>query len=135
MEVDLELGSWETHASLPPKEGFAEVAEWIASDSDHEEFIFRKFNEISSRNLLYLQCEVLYLESELQDLDQKVSRSGDMTLKDMARTWEELVKHGGSGREEAKLQMRLIMKLREKIESYRKSERSVPLPYSSHRLQ
>lgn len=128
MEVDLEMGGRQPAGALPPKEGFAAVAEWIASDPDHEAFIYRKFNGISSRNLLYLQCEILFIESELQELDQRVSQSEDMTMKDMARAWEELVKHGAAGAREAKLQMELITKLREKIKAYRKLTLALP-PY------
>lgn len=47
---------------LPPNEmatfrnrnGFPAVAAWIARDLDNETFIFRKFDELTARNLLHL---------------------------------------------------------------------------------
>ncbi len=42
---------------MPPlNEGFAQVAEWVALDPDNELFVFRKFDKLAVRNLLYLQA-------------------------------------------------------------------------------
>lgn len=47
------------------------MARWIAQDQDNEPYIFRKFDELSARNLLHLQSEVLELERNLKELDEE----------------------------------------------------------------
>ena len=74
-----------------PKEGYAAVANWISLDLDNEAFVFRKFDDLAARNLLYLQSELLHLEGRIQDMDERDAASDDMALKDVARTWELLV--------------------------------------------
>ncbi|KXH55728.1 hypothetical protein CSAL01_07178 [Colletotrichum salicis] len=72
-------------------QGFAEASCLLASDVDSESFLFRKFNRLSARNILYLQCEVLALEEKLEKLDRLVDRSTDTSLQESARKWEMLV--------------------------------------------
>ena len=54
----------------PPLEGYAAVAAWIALDPDSETFVFRKFDRLAARNLLYLQSELLAVEKDLDRLDR-----------------------------------------------------------------
>ncbi|UKZ82730.1 hypothetical protein TrVFT333_010526 [Trichoderma virens FT-333] len=53
--------------------GYPSLASFIGSDKDF--FIFRRFSALSARNLLYLQDELLELESRLQEIDLKESLS------------------------------------------------------------
>lgn len=108
--------------SIPPnyrKEGFADVARWQALDSDKETFIYRKFDELAARNLLYLQSDLLVLEKQLNELDKNDANSDDMDLKDVARTWETLTQWYDTGNEEAQIRMDLIVKIRAKLQEYR----------------
>ncbi|KAL6832048.1 hypothetical protein V8C40DRAFT_237730 [Trichoderma camerunense] len=54
--------------------GYPSLASFIGSDKDF--FIFRRFSALSARNLLYLQDELMELESRLQEIDFKESLSG-----------------------------------------------------------
>jgi len=101
------------------KEGFADVARWIALDSDSETSIYRKFHELAARNLLYLQAELLVLEKQLNELDEQDVKTDDLDLKDAARTWETLTRRHAAGLEDAKYRMELIKKLRTKLREYR----------------
>jgi hypothetical protein len=101
------------------KEGFADVARWIALDPDNETFIYRKFDELAARNLLYLQAEILVLEKELNKLDINDANSDDMDLRDAIRTWEALTQRYDNNNEEARVRMNLIVKIREKLKEYR----------------
>lgn len=105
--------------STPRKEGFANVARWISLDPDNETFIYRRFNQLGARNLLYLQAELLALEKQLDELDKNDALSDDMTLKDSARTWKILIDSYENGNAEAKARMGLIVKLRAKLKEYR----------------
>ena len=53
------------------RDGFPAVADWIARDPDNETFIFRRFDELSVRNLLNLQSELIELETRLRALDEE----------------------------------------------------------------
>jgi hypothetical protein len=100
-------------------EGFADVARWIALDPDNETFIYRKFDELAARNLLYLQSELLFLQKQLNELDKSDANSDDMDLKDASRTWETLMQRYDSGNEEARVRMGLIVRIRAKLKEYR----------------
>ncbi|KAF5673451.1 hypothetical protein FHETE_3365 [Fusarium heterosporum] len=98
--------------------GFAALSSLMASDGDQELLIFRKFDEISARNLLYLQCELLSIEERLEKLDKKLSSSGDMDLEEAAETWEVMIEQAQDGKTEAKEMMALIDQLRAKMKEY-----------------
>ncbi|UKZ78867.1 hypothetical protein TrVFT333_006613 [Trichoderma virens FT-333] len=100
------------------KEGFAQVARWIAFDPDSESFIYRKFDELAARNLLYLQAELLVLEKQLDQTDKNDAESDDMGLADTIMTWETLERQYKNGNEEARIRMNLIVKMRDKLKEY-----------------
>ena len=102
------------------KNGYASLASFIALDPDNETFIYRKFDELSARNLLYLQSELLYLERKLKRLDDEVRRTDDPDVQDAARTWEELIRQVDDGEPNAQEKMNLIIQMRAKIKEYRK---------------
>ena len=110
------------------KEGYANVARWIALDADHETFVFRRFDELAARDLLHLQSELLVIEKELEELDQADASSKDLDRLDVCRTWEKLRERCDQGNESAIGRMKLNMKLREKLKEYR--ERLLPLGVS-----
>ncbi|KAG4436820.1 hypothetical protein IFR05_007710 [Cadophora sp. M221] len=53
-------------------EGFADFAAYIGSDRDLA--LFRRFDTLGARNLLYLQAELLALEEQLQEYDEEDRR-------------------------------------------------------------
>lgn len=57
----------------------------IASDPDHSTVIYRRFDRLSARNLLYLQAELVILEKKQDELDRQDLNSDDMNAKDTAR--------------------------------------------------
>jgi len=54
--------------------GYPEIANFIGSDKDF--FIFRRFDVLSARNMLFLQDELVELEEKLEQVDLAESRSG-----------------------------------------------------------
>ncbi|CAG7558295.1 unnamed protein product [Fusarium equiseti] len=113
---DVEKHAGQTSEQKPL--GFAALSSLMASDGDQELLIFRKFDELSARNLLYMQCELLSIEERLKRCDRKVSSSGNMDLEEAAETWEVMVEQAKDGRAEAKEMMELIQELRVKIKEY-----------------
>ncbi|WQF80553.1 hypothetical protein CDEST_05567 [Colletotrichum destructivum] len=100
------------------KEGYANVARWMALDADGETHIYRKFDELAARNLLFFQSELLALAAQLDHFDEKDAETDDMDLKDAAMTWETLERRAASDDRGAKSRMELIMRIREKIIEY-----------------
>lgn len=112
--------------------GFAALSSLMASDGDQELLIFRRFDDISARNLLYLQCELLSIEDRLKKWDRNVLRSRNTKLEEVAYRWEEMVKQAKEGKDEAKEMMELVYQLRSKIKEYRKSAHDLLLGSYSH---
>ncbi|KAI7786550.1 hypothetical protein LA080_003279 [Diaporthe eres] len=49
--------------------GFGSLASFVASDSDHSPFIFRRFDKLAARDLLYYQSQLAQLQAEQDELD------------------------------------------------------------------
>ena len=56
--------------------GFADVASFIAEDKEHSSSIYRRYEKLAARNLLYLQAELKELEVDLEGLDCEDARGG-----------------------------------------------------------
>lgn len=103
--------------------GFPTLAAYIASDSDLA--IFRRFDHLSARNLLYLQAELVTLEADLVALDAAdlvSERAKDMDSMLASRSWDTLAwkaKNDINGQEAKR--MALILKIRPLMAEYRKS--------------
>jgi hypothetical protein len=81
----VELG----HYTIQVLDGYPSLAKYIASDPDQTNLIFKKFSELSARNLLYFQSELLELQAQQAIFDQDDAAIGaSMSTKDCARNWE-----------------------------------------------
>ncbi len=72
---------WTKHLS-----GYPRYSAFIASDEDKSTTIFRRFQRLSARNLLYLESELSELEAIQDRLDQEAKRDEDLELS--AQSWE-----------------------------------------------
>jgi hypothetical protein len=100
--------------------GYPSLAAFIASDPDHSTAIYRRFDRLSTRNLLYLQAELVTLEKKQDGLDQHDSNSDDIDAKAKARNWERLLARAESGSDdEAKERVQVAKAIRGKIKEYR----------------
>jgi hypothetical protein len=73
----------ETH---PPFSGYATFSSFVASDPELS--IFRGFQQLGSRNLLYLQSELLELENQLREFDQDDAQKADLDVMLSSKCWE-----------------------------------------------
>ncbi|KAH8757403.1 hypothetical protein BGZ57DRAFT_644810 [Hyaloscypha finlandica] len=80
--------------------GYPRFAAFIANDEDRSTTIFRRFQRLSSRNLLYLESELAYLEAEQDRLDQESSKSHELTLS--MKSWNLLCLQATPPREQPK---------------------------------
>ncbi|KAF4814759.1 hypothetical protein CGCSCA5_v007596 [Colletotrichum siamense] len=109
------------------KIGYAEVANWMARDVDNETLIYRRFDELAARNLLYLQSELLGVENQLNELDKQDAEDEDMDWQMVVCDWErldDLVQSSNTSTADhiqiskARARKELAAKLRRKLEEY-----------------
>lgn len=74
--------------SMQVRRGFPSLARKIAAGPDYETFIFRKFDQLSARNLLHLESRLTYLEWKLTTSDEKAALSSDTENVRCILTWE-----------------------------------------------
>jgi hypothetical protein len=105
--------------------GFARVAEKIAFDPDKTTTIYRRFDRLSARNLLFLQAELAELEHSLAKHDLEDSRRNPLSFETQS-DWAQFAQnaaqkdndgHPASPREKEK--MDLAMRIRTKLKEYR----------------
>lgn len=71
---------------------FPSLTEFIASDADHTSLVFKRFDKLAARNLLYLQSELAELQArqnEFDAQDRSFEHSG-REVKECAIHWERL---------------------------------------------
>ncbi|KAH7400465.1 hypothetical protein BKA64DRAFT_642608 [Cadophora sp. MPI-SDFR-AT-0126] len=73
--------------------GYPRYSAFIASDEDKSTTIFRRFQRLSTRNLLYLESELSELEAAQDKLDAEAKQDDDLELS--AQSWELLCMQAG----------------------------------------
>ncbi|PSN67505.1 hypothetical protein BS50DRAFT_588461 [Corynespora cassiicola Philippines] len=71
-------------------QGFSELARRIPTFPDYEIYIFRKFGQLSARNLLHLESRLAYSEEKLRRADAeagKTAESNNEALRSL-NSWE-----------------------------------------------
>ena len=110
-DVDLEVMS----ASTRRLDGYPTFAEFIAKDKDAA--IYRSFEYLSARNLLYLQSELHDLERQLEELDTKDAQDiGDVNAQKAARLWTH---YANDTNQQAIARRTLQAEIKTKIKEYR----------------
>lgn len=91
--------------------------------------IYRRFSILNARNLLYLQAELVELETELDECTKEDSKSGDPSKRLNNTNWYYL-----SRRKEGlpDSQWRTMLRLREKLDEYSMMSSSIRLWVISH---
>ncbi|KAF1365087.1 hypothetical protein EJ07DRAFT_96542, partial [Lizonia empirigonia] len=94
----------------------------IAQDPDNETLIFRKFDGLGVRNLLYMQAELFDIEKRVLAFERQISSCQDMDLRVSVRRWETFVENAASThpRPEQEL-MKLVKEMREKTKEYQEA--------------
>lgn len=112
---DIELAT--TQAEYP--NGFASVANFIAQDKDKTSTIFRRFDRLAARNLLYLQSRLQSLEAIQDELDNQDLQSSDFCAKRAATSWEDFESLAKT-RERERKRMELAQELERVMKKYRR---------------
>lgn len=125
--LDIELAPPSAKKSI---RGFALVASKIASDIDKTTTIYRRFDELSARNLLFYQAELAELEDAQRGYDEEDRNAKDQASIECQRDWSEFERHAGEEengmmQRREKEKMELAMKIRDKLEKYRTAQRAL----------
>jgi hypothetical protein len=105
--------------------GYASLAAFIAKEPDHSTAIYHRFDELSARNLLYMQSELSELKAKQAEFDQDDLRLWKQDVKGIevqkrASDWKVLEDEARSGNPKAQERMQLIFDIRSKLKEYRK---------------
>ncbi|KAI1462159.1 hypothetical protein F4805DRAFT_412270 [Annulohypoxylon moriforme] len=92
--------------------GYGAIANGMGADNSL--LIFRRFGSLNARNLLYMQTELIQLESRLLELDNSLDRmSRQLTGWTVPRSWNKMAT-SDEGRE----LLDLVTTIRERLEQY-----------------
>lgn len=105
--------------------GYASLAAFIAKEPDHSTAIYHRFDELSARNLLYMQSELSKLKAKQAEFDQDDWRLWKQDVKGIevqkrASDWKVLEDEARSGNPKAQERIQLIFDIRSKLKEYRK---------------
>lgn len=101
--------------------GYPALARWMAKDPDSETFIYRKFDQLSARNLLFLQCQLIELEEKLKKLDVEIRCSREPDLIKSQVRWETFVEKSEEEDGPVRRVMEVQVEVQKKLKEYRKS--------------
>ncbi|RDI80183.1 putative copper-transporting ATPase [Venturia inaequalis] len=102
----------------PPEQGYPRLASRMGLFP--ETAIFTRFSDLTARNLLYLQAELLHLRNYLEDMEMRARSEDKEKAKKMARSWWDLCNEAQEeGIENG--QWNLILSIREKLKEYEKA--------------
>ncbi len=87
----------------------------------HQELAsFRRFRRLNAKSLLYMQAEILHLESELGAIEGEDQRSGDKVRSSLHTSVFNLKESCGSPHD---VQWKKVLNIRDKLERYSKSSK------------
>jgi hypothetical protein len=78
--------------------------------------IFRQFGDLNTKNILYMQAELVNLEAELGNIVQRDRQSADPDKASYHVSWTALSEPVGNGR--ATTQLQKVFEVREKLHKY-----------------
>lgn len=107
------------------RDGYPAHAAWMAQDPDSETSIYRKFNRLSTRNLLFLQCRLSALEANLDTYDQVIRQSGDREQQASQLSWEWFEKRAKLDHSKEAELMALQVEVQNSMKEYRPSTQAL----------
>ncbi|KAH8588323.1 hypothetical protein B0O99DRAFT_693606 [Bisporella sp. PMI_857] len=133
MVTDEEKGSIGVHYI----KGISELASLIASDTDHTTAVYKRFDKLATRDLLYYECELLELEALQNQYDRedaldarRPDNADDLQqrIRTNARDWASFkhqaakeTKANDKNDERWKKRMDLAMEIRSTLKEYREA--------------
>ena len=104
----------------PPRpDAHASLAGFITGYGDHSAAIYRHYNDLAARDLLYLQSELAELKSLQDEHDREDFKPGQIDAKERARDWKMFKRLAETpGNKKEKQRMELMLKIRSTLRDY-----------------
>jgi hypothetical protein len=113
-------------ARAKPINGFPRVADKIASDPDKTTTIYRRFDRLSARNLLFLEAEIAELEALQNKYDANDLVAANQVVIDSHSDWRKFERYANEKDQDGRhtqpsqaAKMELALKIKEKLKEYR----------------
>lgn len=109
--------------------GFAAFSDLIASDEDHTSAIYKRFDKLVARDLLYYESELMQLQTEQDRYDREDSQGILMTASDEWEAIRNSAQDFSSFEQSAKMdvpdgrwikRLQLATKIRKTLKAYRR---------------
>jgi hypothetical protein len=124
---------------LEPIRGFPRIAHNIASDLDKTAALFRRFDRLSARNLLYQEVELAELEAQQNTFDDQDLARADPTILESHTSWSKFERHakeknadGTFKHSSQAAKMGLVVKIRERLNKNRRVLEKLSLDVHGH---
>lgn len=101
--------------------GYAALARFIASDHDKSTAVYRRFDRLAARNLLYLQGQLNNLEQRLDELDAQDLQGGSTADVEATRDLALLQRRATAGDAGARERLGLLDEISVKLAAYSQS--------------
>jgi hypothetical protein len=102
-------------------DGYPSLTQFISRDHDRTTLVFKRFDRLAIRNLLYIQSELAELQTRQDIFDvEDYSVHADMEAKACAMSWERSKKMAASGDSKRIERISLAKEIRNTIKEYRK---------------
>ncbi len=112
-----------------PIQGFPRVADNIACDPDRTSTIFRRFDRLSARNLLYQEAQIAELESRQNRSDKQDLTAATSTFIGCHGDWRKFEAYaterngdGSFAKPDQAARLELALEIKDKLNEYRKSK-------------
>jgi hypothetical protein len=100
--------------------GYPSLAAFIASDRDRTTLIYKRFDELAARNLLYMQSELAELHSQQRKFDDE-DLVADLDRKQCARNYSHFEKAVAGSDAKQKERWDLMLRIRQSMKDYREA--------------
>jgi len=121
-----------------PINGFPQVADKIAIDPDKTTTIYRRFDRLSARNLLFLEAEIAELEALQNKYDADDLLAANQVVIECHSDWRKFERYANEKDQNGKhtepnqaAKMDLALKIKEKLKEYRMSRNWEPGTYTT----
>ncbi|KAI8937238.1 hypothetical protein NX059_006447 [Plenodomus lindquistii] len=100
--------------------GFPSLAAFISSDRDGTTLIYKRFDELAARNLIYLQSELAELQAKQRAFDEE-DLTAQLFTKQCARNFADFERAVQADDSKQKERWKLMMEIRERLKEYREA--------------
>jgi hypothetical protein len=101
--------------------GYPSLAAFIASDRDRSTLIYKRFDELAARNILYIQSELAELQAQQRAFDDEDLTTTDLAMKQCSRNYSTLTKAVEDGDPKQQQRWELMLRIRKTMRDYREA--------------